>query len=128
LFYFTAITGQGIQFSLDNTEGSGDQYGQQARYGQAGYGSAGHQRSDDWGQGRAGAGRTSDPSSTSAQYGDSETTGRGQTGGYSDPSAGGNWQGEREDDETAGTGGGRPSVTSKVKGTSLLLWGYVGVR
>jgi hypothetical protein len=116
-------TGQVNHVFLDNTEWSGDQYAQQARYGQAGHGLAGHQRSDDRGQGRTGAGRTSEPSSTSAQYGGSESD---QTGGQ-DPTTGGNWQGERDDDETAGTGGGKPTVTSKVKGTSSL-WGCVGAR
>jgi len=109
---------------LDNTEWSGDQYAQQARYGLAGHGSTGQQRSDDWGQGRAGAGRTLDPSNTSTQYGGSERTARDQTGGYSDPTTGGDWQGERDerdDVETAGTGGEKPSVTSKVKGKSSLL-------
>jgi hypothetical protein len=111
-FYFTAQSRDKlIIFFLDNTEWSGDQYAQQGR----------DQRSDDWGQGRAGAGRTSDPSTTSAQYGGSERTARGQTGGYSDPATGGNWQEGRDDDETAGTGGGKPTVTSKVKGTSSLL-------
>jgi hypothetical protein len=119
-YFHCTVTGQVNHVFLDNTELSGDQYAQQARYGQAGYGSAGQQRSDDWGQGRADAGRTSDPSSTSAQYGGSERTARDQTGGYPDPTTGGNWQGERSDDETAGTGGGRPTVTSKVKGTSSL--------
>lgn len=106
---------------LDNTEWSGDQYAQQARYGQAGLGSTGQQRSDDWGQGRTGAGRTSEPSSTSAQYGGSEGTARGQTGGYQDTTTGGKWQGERDDDETGDTGGGRATFTSKVKGTSSSL-------
>jgi len=99
----------------DNTEWSGDQYAQQGR----------DQRPDDWGQGRAGAGRTSDPSTTSAQYGGSERTARGQTGGYSDPATGGNWQEGRDDDETAGTGGGKPTVTSKVKGTTEKMAGKV---
>ena len=108
-----------IIFFLDNTD---DQYAsQQARYGQAGLGSTGQQR-DDWGQGRAGAGRTSEPSSTAAQYGGSERSGSGQTGGYPD-TTGGNWQGERDDDETTGTGGGKPTVTSKVKGTSSVYCG-----
>jgi len=113
--------GQGEE-RLDNTE-SGDQYAQQTRYGQAG-GTTGRQRSDDWGQGRAGAGTTLDPSSTSAQYGGSESTARGQTGEYRDPTTGGNWQGERDDDET-GTAGGRPTVTSKVKGTAEKMVGKV---
>lgn len=55
-----------------------------------------------------------DPSSTSAQYGGSET------GGYSDPSTTQSWKGQRDDDDTTGTGGGKPSTTSKVKGTSSL--------
>jgi len=81
LFHCT-VTGQVDHVFLDNrdTEWSGDQYAQQARYGQAGYGSAGgQQRSDD------------------------------ETG-------------------TTGTGGERPTVTSKVKGTSSLLWSCVGAR
>jgi hypothetical protein len=112
---------------LDNTELSGDQYAQQARYGQADYSAAGQQRSDDLSQGRAGAGRTSDPSNISAQYGGSERSARGQTGGYSDPTTGGNWQGDLDDD-TAPTGGGKPTVTTKVKGSSLSLWDRVGAR
>jgi hypothetical protein len=113
LKFHCTVTGQ-INLVLDNTEFSGDQYDtQQARY-------ADQQRSDDRGQGRTGAGRTSDPFSTSAQYGGSERTARGQTGGYSDPT-GGDWQGQRDDDETAGTGGGKPTIASKAKGTSSLL-------
>lgn len=121
-FHYT-VTGRVNYVFLDT---SGDQYAQQTRYGQAGYGSD-QQRSDDfgqgrddWGQGRAGAGRTSDPdpSSTSAQYGGSVT------GGYSDPSTTQSWKGQRSDDDTTGTGGGKPTTTSKVKGTSLLpQWG-----
>lgn len=111
-----------IIFSVDSTA---DQYAQQDRYGQAVHGLAGQQRSDDLGQGRAGAGtgRTSEPSSTSAQYGGSERSGRGQTGGFQDPTTetGRDWQQERDDDDTAGTRGGKPTVTSKVKGTSSLL-------
>jgi hypothetical protein len=129
LLFHCAITGQVNHVFLDDTERSGNQYAQQARYGQTGLGSTGQQRADDWGQGRAGADtfRTSEPSSTSAQYGSSESTARGQTGGYSDPSTGGNWQGERDDDGT-GTGGGKPTVISKAKGTSSSLWCYVGAR
>ena len=124
-FFHCAVTGQANHAFLDNTEWSDDQYVQQPR---AGLGSTGRQRSDDWGQGRAGEGRPSEPSSTAASYGGSERTGRGQTGGYPDTTTGGNWQGERDDDEIAGTGGAKPTVTSKVKGTSSILWGCVGAR
>ena len=80
---------------------------------------------DDWGQGRDDAGRTSDTSSAAAQYGGSERTTYGQTGGYPDPTTRRDWQGARDDGDTTGTGE-KPSVTSKVKGTSSLVWGCVG--
>jgi hypothetical protein len=80
-------------------------------------------RTDDWGQGRAGAGTTWDPSSTD-QYRGSERT-SGQTRDYTDPTTGRTWQGDRDDDTTGTGGGGRPSVTSKVMGTSLLVWSCV---
>ena len=131
IFLFHCIvTGQINHVFLDNIGYSGmggDQYAQQARYGQTGHGSAGHQCSDDC-QGRAGVGRTSEPSSTSAQYGGSERSARVPTGGYSDPNTAGNWQGERDVDDTTGTTGGKPTVTSKVKGTSSSLWVCVGAR
>lgn len=75
----------------------------------------GQQRSDDWGQGRTGAGVTWDPSSTSDQYRGSERTASGQTRDFTDPTTGRTWQGDRDDDTG---GGGRPSVTGKVMGTS----------
>ena len=110
----------------DYTDPSGGPYDQKPRY-QTGYADASglgsdQQRSDDWGQGtRAGPGTTLDPSRTSDQYGGSERTASGQTGGYADTTTGRTWQGERDDD-TAGSG--KPSVTSKLKGTSgvELCW------
>ena len=124
-----------LTYSLDYTDPSGGSYGQQPRY-QTGYAAAdtggldsGKQRSDDLGQGRAGAGTTWDPSNTSDQYGGSQRTASGQTGGYTDPaSTGRTWQGDPDDDTAGYGGGGKPSVTSKVKGTSLLVWGCVGAR
>lgn len=73
------------------------------------------ERSDDWGQGRAGAGAgaTYDPSSTSDQYRGSERAASGQTRDFTDPTTGRTWQGDRDDDTA-----GRPSVTSKVMGAS----------
>ncbi|KAI0000281.1 hypothetical protein BJV77DRAFT_380787 [Russula vinacea] len=83
---------------------------------------SGQQRSDDWGQGRTGAGVTWDPSSTSDQYRGSERTASGQTRDFTDPTTGRTWQGDRDDDTG---GGGRPSVTGKVMGTAEKMAGKV---
>jgi len=110
---------------LDDTDLSGgDTYAQQGRYGAGGYNrdDTGQQRSDNWTQGTAGpgAGTTSDRYDTAGQYSSSDRFASDQTSGGADPSMGSAGQLDR-DDGPAGGGGGKPSATSKVMGTSLRV-------
>jgi hypothetical protein len=116
----------------------GEAYAQQARVGQPGYSTFGTgdtrlesdpQSSDNWDQGGTGVGTTgiqSDRYDTSGQYGGAERFATDQTTGRGDASRGGATQ--DDDYPTSGSGGaGKPSMTSKVKGMSLLiLWSCVG--
>ena len=108
----------------------GDSYGQQ-RSDQGGY---------EYGQtGTAGLGGTqSDQTKTSGQYGGQERfqTSQSQTAGYADPTRVGGGGSQPEDDDDYGasvgpgggptgasrqSGTGKPSMTSRVKGTPLCL-------
>jgi len=116
-----------IILSLDNTGGRGEDTYTQQHLGQSGY---------EYGTSTVGGGQTGTGpggTETSGQYGGPERVTTTQTAGYEDPArnvagAGGT---RREDDDeygaSVGPGGGptgKPSLTSKVKGTSFssMLW------
>jgi hypothetical protein len=84
---------------------------------------SGQQRSDNLGQGAqaTGVGVTSDRyDDTSDQYGGRERFTSDQTSGYTDPTTGRTGYAERDDGLSGAGGGGKPSATSKLMGTSLL--------
>lgn len=71
-------------------------------------------------------GVTSDRYDTSGQYGGRENFTSDQTGS-TDPTIGRAGYDERDDGLSGAGGGGKPSATSKLKGTSLLAqWCRVG--
>lgn len=79
---------------------------------------SGQQRTEDWGQGITGTGATSERYDTSGQYGGQERFASDPTSGSADPTMGRTGYGERDDDPAGAGGGGRPSATSKIMGTS----------
>jgi hypothetical protein len=95
----------------DSGLSGGDTYAQQGRYDRGQDDSGQQQRSDNWGQGGAGVGATSDRYDTSGQYGGQQQFGSDQTSGGTDPT---------DDSLTGAGGGGKPSGTGKLMGTSLL--------
>ena len=85
---------------------------------------SGQQRSDNLGQGAqaTGVGGTFDryDDDTSGQYGGRESFTSDQTSGNTDPTIGRTGYTERDDGLSGAGGGGKPSATSKLKGTSFV--------
>jgi len=89
---------------------------------------SGQPRSEDWDQGTTGTtGATSERYDTSGQYGGQERSASDQTTGSADPTMGRTGYAEHDDGPAGAGGGGRPSATTKIMGTSLLAqWGRIG--